>query len=149
VIRSFVQRALKQFALGQTEPGLNSMVLARKCYEFWMIDTRRDINDRRKLQPPKVIFRDEVASFMQDRNVDPLFKARLWAWLPLEFRRMTWDRLAAYFEELCAAQEPAWSVRLAFPEPAGMDAFRQEGLELEYRAPARRQDVELGKTHRD
>ena len=148
VLRSFVQRALKQLALGQTEAGVNSLALARKCYDFWMIDTTRDINDRRKLQPPRIIFRDELYAFVQDLKVDPLFKARLWDWLPLEFRQMTFDRLRPFLHELCAAQDPPWSVEKAFPEPPGMDEFRRHEADIDYRSPARRQDAEQGERYK-
>jgi hypothetical protein len=66
----------------------------------------------------------------------------LWKNLPLLQRQMTYDRLASYFQRLCEAQEPAWNVPAAFPEPLGMDEFRK--TEIETRGEPRRLDVEPG-----
>ncbi len=146
ILRSFIRRALKQFALGQTEVGITSMVRARQCYDYWMTDTSRDIDDRRKLQPPRLLFRDEVYSFMKDPQVAPLFKARLWRWLPLDHRQSTYDQLRPFFKRMCETQQPPWSLGLAFAEPSGMEEFRK--TEVEHRGPARRKDVELGERYK-
>ncbi len=37
----------------------------------------------------------------------------------------------------------------AFPEPAGMEGFREREDEIEYRGPARREDVERGERYRN
>jgi len=125
IIRGFVQRAFKEIALGRLAQGTNSLKLAVKCYDIWMLDTTRDFNDRRKLSAPRIILRDEIYAFMENRAVDPLFKARLWRNLPLEQRQMTFDRLKPVFDRLCGEQSPPWSPNKAFTEPPGMEEFRR------------------------
>jgi len=146
IVRSFTRRALKQFAVGQVSSGINSMRLARKCYDYWMIDTQKDLNERRKLQTPVVMLRDDVMAFMQDQQIEPLFKARLWRNLPLEQQQMAYDGLLPYLEKLCAEQQPPWAIERAFPEPPGMEEFRKNPPE--YRGEPRREDVEQGERFR-
>jgi len=147
VIRSFAQRALKQFALGLGKDGVQSLQRARNVYEYWTADTRKDINERRKMQPFIVIVRDEVENYLKHPNVAPLFKARLWRSLLRDqaganLARMSYDHLSAYFERLCAALDPPWDVNVAFEAPPGMEEFRKR--DVEYRGAPRRDDVEQG-----
>jgi hypothetical protein len=141
-IRGIVQRALKQFSLGLTSAAVASLRRARLCYDYWMTGTKADPTDRRKLQRPLIILRDEVDAYINRPDIGALFKARVWKNLPLELRQMTYDRLAPYFPKLCDAQSPPWAVAAAFPEPPGMNEFRRK--DIEYRAPGRREDAEQG-----
>ncbi len=125
IIGGFMKQALKQFSLGRTQAGLSALARARQCHEYWMIDTTRDINDRRKIPPPSILFRDHVEGFMKDARIDALGKARLWQGLPTQQRQMTYDRLQPTLEKLCEAQTPPWAVERAFPQPAGMEEFRR------------------------
>ncbi|MGB2986219.1 MAG: hypothetical protein WBE26_10080 [Phycisphaerae bacterium] len=147
LIRSFVRRALKQFSLGLTRAGVTSLVRARQCYEYWQIGTKNDPTERRQFQPPRVILRDEIEAYLKQREVAPLYKARLWKNLPLAQRQMTYDRLALYFKKLCEAQEPPWDVSVAFCEPPGMEAFRE--TEIETRGAPKREGVEQGERFKD
>ena len=146
IIGSFIRQALKQFSLGQTKAGLSSMVRARQCYDYWMIDTKIDLNDRRKLQEPPILLRDQVAGFMKEPRVDSLAKARLWRALPAEQRQMVYDGLQPFFQRLCDAQKPAWAVERAFPEPPAMDEFRRRKLDT-VGAP-RQEGVEQGERYK-
>ncbi len=146
VIRSFIQRGLKQFALSLTRAGVTSLRRARACYDYWTIDTKADINERRMMQPFRVILRDEIEAYMMYPRIAPLYKARLWKSLPLEQRQMTYDHLRPYFQRLCEEQNPQWDASLAFPEPPGMGEFRKE--EIDYRGAPRRKDVEQGERYR-
>jgi hypothetical protein len=146
IVRQFTRRALKQYALGQPQQALRSMSLARLCYEYWMIPTRKDVGERRALQPPEIMLRDEIISYMQDGHIDALFRANTWNNLPLRQKQMAYDTLRPYFEKLCAEQTPPWSIRRAFPEPAGMDEFRKQ--DIEYRGQPRREDVDPGQRFR-
>lgn len=125
ILRSLVDRGLKQFSLSQIGPGLRSLIRARFCYKFWMQDTRNDINERRMMQPFPIIVRDQVEGFMKSPTIGPMWKVRLWKSLPEEHRQMVYDRLLPQFVELCAAQSPQWSVEKSFPEPPDMEAARQ------------------------
>lgn len=147
IVRQFTRRALKFYSLGQRGPAVGAMAMARKCYDYWMNPTKRDINERRQLQPPEIMLRDEIYAYMQDQRFDPLFKARLWDNLPLRQRQMVYDTLAVYFDSLCAEQQPPWSVKQAFPEPPGMAEFRAE--DPEYRGAPRRTDVDEGERYKD
>lgn len=146
ILRSFIRRALKQFALAQTDAGITSMIRARQCYDYWMAATTGDLNERRKMQHPQKLFRDEIYAFMKDRQVDALFKARLWRRLPLEQRRMTYDELSPYFEKLCEAQQPPWALERAFTEPVGMEQFRRAGIER--RNELQQEDAERGQRYK-
>lgn len=149
-IRSFIRRSLKQFALGLTRGGVTSLRRARQAYDYWMLDTKGDINERRKMQPFVVILRDDVEAYMKRPQFAPLYKARLWTNLLRhrpEVNQMTYDHLLAYFERLCTAQNPPWDVNLAFEEPPAMDEFRKR--EIEYRGAPRREDVEEGEQFKD
>ncbi len=143
IVRQFTRRALKEFSLGQIQPAIGAMSLARKCYDYWMAPTNVDITERRKLQEPVVMLRDEIIEFIQDPRYEPLFKARLWKNLPLRQRQMAYDALAPYFKKLCAEQDPPWSIIRAFPEPPGMIEFRKTNIE--YRGAPRRKGVDEGK----
>ncbi len=142
LIRSLFKRALKQYSLGHKAAGRASVVRAKWCYKYWMQDTEVDFNERRKMQPFKLMFTDEMESFMNSPGVRPLSKAGLWKELPLEQRQMVFDRLRPYFERLCEVQKPPWDVHLAFGEPPGMEEFREN--EIETRGAARRKDLEEG-----
>jgi len=142
IVRTFARRALKQYSLNKNREAYTSMVRARQCYNIWMEGAHLELNDRAALQPPKVILRDEIEMFMKDAKYSPLFKARLWNNLPLKQRQMVFDILKPTFETICAERDPEWSVKRAFPEPPGMEEARKNLPE--YRAPARRTDVEEG-----
>ena len=129
IIRSFVERALKQFSLGQVSEAVKSIERAQKSHTVWSADTRVDFNDRRRLQPLRIILRDQIEAYVQSPSVAPLFKAKLWATLPLEQRQLVYDQLKPYFERLCVAQVPPWSVERAFPEPPGMEEARKRNIE--------------------
>ncbi|MFQ5590831.1 MAG: hypothetical protein ACE5HE_06700 [Phycisphaerae bacterium] len=130
LIGGLIQRGLKQLGLGQIQAGQRSFELARKSYDYWMQDVDKDPSDRRRLPDFPVMVRDETERFIQQPQILPLFKARLWKRLPLLQRQMSYDRLKPYFEELCARQDPPWNVELAFRLPPGMDEFRRQKLKL-------------------
>jgi hypothetical protein len=60
---------------------------------------------------------------------------------------MTYDQLRPVFDRLCAAQDPPWSLRRAFPEPPGMAQARERQIET-IGAP-RREGVDVGKRYKD
>jgi hypothetical protein len=125
IVGSFIERALKQFALGQADAGLNSMANAVKCYNFWMRDKAEDVKERRKLRDPRLQLRDQIEAFVTEPQYAALAKARLWRGLPLEQRQMVYDRLLPVFDKICQAQDPPWSLERAFPEPPGMEEYRR------------------------
>ncbi len=135
-IRSLVQRGLKQFALGLTRPGNTSLRRARQAYNYWMVDTAGDINERRMMQAFPILVRDEIESYMKRPDIAPLYKVSLWKPLPLYPRQLTYDHLLPYFQRLCETRVPPWDVTVAFDEPPGMDEFRKS--QPEYRGAPRR-----------
>jgi hypothetical protein len=54
---------------------------------------------------------------------------------------MAYDFLQPYFAQLCAAQDPPWSIEAAFGEPPGMDEYRASEITIR---GMRREDVEQG-----
>jgi hypothetical protein len=146
VIGGFIRQALKQFSLGHTQAGLSAMARAVQCYNFWTLDTAKDLNERRRLQPPRVLLRDHIEVFMQDGRIDPLAKARLWYGLPLEQRQMAYDRLVGVFERVCEMQSPPWAVERTFPEPPGMEEFRK--TEIETAGAPRQEGIDQGERYK-
>ncbi len=142
LIRSFVQRALKHFAIGNSRAAKTSLQRGRQAYNYWQIDTESDSNERRKLQFFRIMLRDEIEKYMTSPQVAALYKARLWKNLPLEQRQLTYDHLNVYFDKLCNSLVPPWNVAAAFPEPVGMEEYRRRNLEL--RGAPRREGVEEG-----
>ncbi|MEK6798515.1 MAG: hypothetical protein AABZ12_06095 [Planctomycetota bacterium] len=130
IVGTFIRNALKHFALGQPAQALHSLSLSRKCYDFWMADASKDINDRRKMQPPVLQLRDAIEQFFQEPSYDALGKARLWNALPLEQRRMVYDAMKPLFVRLCESQVPPWDALRAFPEPEGMEEFRRSEVDF-------------------
>jgi hypothetical protein len=147
IINQFLEQYLKRLSLGQEEQAEARLRTARLCHDFWMRDKRQDYNDRRKIQPLRVMLRDRIEVFMRSPQYQAFWKAMLWKHLDLTSRQLTYDRLRVYFVELCAAQDPPWSVREAFPEPEGMEAARQR--ELETVAPDRQEDRDQGSRYKD
>jgi len=141
LIRSFIARALKLYSIGQVEDAVRSMTRSRILYETWMKDTKVDPNDRRKMQPFRILLRDEMEAYMTSNEVAALFKVTLWNAVQLEPRQAIYDRLRPYLVRLCEAQSPPWSIDKAFPEPPGMEAYRQQ--EPIYRGE-QKEDVEQG-----
>lgn len=129
IIRSFIQRALKQLSIGQADAATRSLQRAKACRERWMADTRVDFNDRRKMQEFPILFRDQAELYLQSPEIAPLFKVTLWDALPLAQRQAVYDRLQTYFVKLCGQQKPPWSVTKAFPEPPGMEEARQRQID--------------------
>jgi hypothetical protein len=142
IIRRFITRSLKEVCLGEKRASLADLRRARQCYDVYMEDMRVDINDRRKMQPFRIIYRDEIESFLKEPGVGPLFKVRLWKELALEQRQMTYDHVLPYLEKLCESQVPPWDATKAFDEPPGMEEFRKQ--EIEYRGAPRTEGVEQG-----
>ncbi|MCH8252095.1 MAG: hypothetical protein IID36_06560 [Planctomycetes bacterium] len=145
IVRSFIQKSLKQLSLGLDQPSLRSLQFARVCYDEWMGETTIDINDRRKMQQFRKIRWDAIDGFMRDIRLVPLAKHRLWKRLDIDGRGFTYDRLKPYFDDLCAAQDPPWSVARAFAEPPGMEQYRS--FEIETRGGARQEGIEQGERH--
>jgi len=141
IIGSFVRQAMKYYALSEVRQGTTAFLMAQECYKFWMRDTENDINDRRKMDSPRVQLRDNIESFIADTKFRPLAKARLWRHLPLEARQMSFDKLLPTFKTICEAQTPPWDVQRAFPEPPGMEAARKRKIDFIGR---RREDVQQG-----
>ncbi len=145
-IRGFVRRALKQYALGLTNAGNVSVSRAQKAFEIWQIDTKVDINERRKLQDIPIVIRDEIESYMTQPTVAPLYKARLWKNLPIRFQQMSYDHLLPYLERLCDGQDPKWKVELAFEGPPGMEEFRK--TTPDYRGALKRDERDQGSRYK-
>ena len=142
LIRSLVTRGLKHYSLNQPRQAVTLMERAKQCRAYWMkgADTAR--NERVFMQEFPVILRDQIEQFVESPTIKPLFKARLWKHLPLFPRQLAYDALLPYFEKMCAAQEPPWSTRIAFPEPPGMEEARKREVRT---VGKRRKDVDQGK----
>jgi hypothetical protein len=145
-VRTLIGNALKRYSLDMGESAFNSLLLARKAYEYWMTDTRNDINQRRQLQTFQLIVRDEIEAFLTNHAIAALYKASLWRNLStqsVDLCQMVYDRVAPYFQKLCEVQTPPWDVKVAFPEPPGMAEFRLKEA-IEFRGAPRRKDAEEG-----
>ena len=124
IVRSLLFESLKYLSLGRNREAARALQRAQKCHEYWMADTKLDINERRKMPELRVMLRDSVEDFMLSPQFTPYAKACLWHKLDLQYQQLTYDRLLPYFTQLCAAQQPPWSVARSFPEPPGMEQVR-------------------------
>jgi len=127
IVRNFIDRALKHYSVGEQAEAVRALKRGRLAYNQWMKDTKVDINDRRKLQPYRILFDDQIESFIRSARIAPLYKASLWRSLPLEQRQEVYDYLRPNFEKLAESQDPPWSLAKAFPVPADMDQARRGG----------------------
>jgi hypothetical protein len=85
------------------------------------------MSESKKLPPFYEMQIDALLFFMARpamAPVDTVHKTKLWWATPIFLKRATYDRLFDLFREECAQ----WKFDLdkAFPEPPGMDAFREE-----------------------
>ena len=128
IISSQIFKSLKYLSLGEHELSVRSLSLARKMYDYWTQDVLADPNERRKMQPIKIQYRDMVIAFMQSPRFKRTAKLVLWSQIPLANQRYAYDRLLPLFIKLCAAEDPAWNVAKAFPEPPAMETFRRKSL---------------------
>lgn len=131
LIGKFIAKAFRDLALGNVQSARTS---ARNAMEFWREYHAEviaiDRVDRRKLQPFNVMMGDQLAAYMMDETNAPIYKARLWDRLAVKSvpKKVAWDRIVPYLDELCAKQTPPWDRNKAFPEPPDMEKFREEGV---------------------
>lgn len=128
LIRSMLDRGLKQFALRQNRAASRSFQLAHLSYKEWEKDLFNDVHERRLMPPFDVMVRDQIERFMTQTRVAPLYKATLWKNIlrtSPKYGQMTYDRLRPYFQEQCNALDPPWDVTIAFPEPPAMETYRK------------------------
>jgi hypothetical protein len=109
------------------------MKWAKKGWTYYMKDKGIKIagSARRDLPPLREMRNDALLHFLRLPQVAPIHKARLWHNLDLPTRQAAYDRLKPYFEELCAAQDPPFAPVKTFPEPPGMEEFRQTNVTVE------------------
>lgn len=143
LIRSQFLRSLKYRSMGEDELSVRAAHLARRAYDYWMNDVVADPNERRKMQPIRVQYRDALIAFMESPQFQPLAKVTLWKRIALKEQQYAYDALRPYFVKLCAEQDPPWSVQKAFPQPPGMDEFRKRNLDY-VDTPEGREDIGHG-----
>jgi hypothetical protein len=125
-IGAWLIRSLKWLSLGDAERSAGALNWANTAWHYYMKDKTQDVGDteRRHLPPLAKMRADAVVEFMQAPEFYIMHKVRLWNALGVETRRMTYDRLAPFFEYLCDITEPPLDVTKAFPEPPGMEEYR-------------------------
>ncbi|RJP30482.1 MAG: hypothetical protein C4547_16655 [Phycisphaerales bacterium] len=130
LIGKFIGKALTDLALGNVQAALTSMQHARESWREYHSELGLDRVDRRRLQPFNVMVGDQLVSYMTLDQIPAIYKARLWKRLADEgdSKKIAWDRIRPYLDHLCAAQSPPWNIEKAFPEPPGMEAFRESGV---------------------
>jgi hypothetical protein len=143
IIGSQLLQSLKYLSLGEQQLSARSYQLAKLALKYWTQDTTIDPNERRKMQPLEVQYRDAVMAYMQSPQIKPLAKVTLWNGMTLKSQRYAYDDLLPLFVKLCAEQDPPWSSTKAFPEPPGMDAFRKKTLDY-VDTPKGRDDIQQG-----
>jgi hypothetical protein len=137
IVRGFLLRSLKHLSLGQEQPARKAFGWAKRCYEIWQKDIIIDVNERRQMQPMRILYRDAIIAFMTHPAIEPLAKANLWLRLEQEPRQLAYDHLLPNFQGICDAQDPPWTLERAFPEPPGMKEFRELLIDVRGAPPAR------------
>ncbi|MFQ5490196.1 MAG: hypothetical protein ACE5GE_05690 [Phycisphaerae bacterium] len=142
----FLWRSLRELALGDVERSTALFEEAKKVYQYYMKEIAAgDRLNRRKLERIPVIWRDVLIAYLQNAGVSPHHKARVWSRLDLRSRQMAWDSVLVSLTELCRRQSPPWAVEKAFPEPAGMEAYRANPIQERGRETS---DVDEGERDR-
>ncbi len=128
IIGNQLLRSLKYLSLGEEQLSARPYHIAELAHKYWTQDTKIDPNERRKMQPMEILYRDAVIAYMQSPRIKPLAKVTLWNRMTLARQQYAYDKLLPLFVELCARHDPPWGVAKAFPEPPNMEAFRKRSL---------------------
>jgi len=124
-IHNLISRSLAQLAIGDLDGSVRSMDIAKDGWEYYMKDKWIDLNSRRQLEPLRIMRRDALIDFLLSPQVPLLHRARLWRNVDLDVRRMTHDYVIAQLTEMCDGNVPPFETAKAFPEPPGMEEYRQ------------------------
>jgi hypothetical protein len=125
-INAWLDAAFAQLSLGNYAEYDNLVKLARELHRNYH-ESSPVMSESKKLPPFYEMQIDALLFFMARpamAPVDTVHKTKLWWATPIFLKRATYDRLFDLFREECAQ----WKFDLdkAFPEPPGMDAFREE-----------------------
>ena len=115
-------RSLRELSLGREDI---SKGFIERAAIVWRSYTADNIGFKNQLPPLNILRRDAIIVFMQSPVVPTAYKARLWARLDEQARRMTYDALLPYITQLCASGDPPLSVAKFLPQPPGMEAYRE------------------------
>ncbi len=126
---------------------------AGEMWEYYMKDLKSDRIDRRKMDPLPYLYADAAKAFLSADGVDIIYQVRAWEklqrplaealpeWEGPTTQQIIYDDLRDYFVARCEAHDPPLDVSKAFPEPAGMDDYRQNPIQ---RAKTMDEDVSEG-----
>jgi len=97
--------------------------------------TSEGLRERMSLPPFDKMFADQLGQVLKEPGLPLSMKTRAWRSAPEQIRRMVWDQVRAKLYEQARAQ--GWDAEKAFPEPPGMEPFRERGGVKEGPTPAR------------
>ena len=129
LINVLMYRSLWELAQGNAEQSLWMTAAARSAYKYYMSDKWTDRGGRRKLPKLVILRADAALSFLGNPAVAMVHKTRLWQALELQTRQMAWDRIEPVLDEFCKRHQPPLDLAKAFPQPPGMDEYRQKPVE--------------------
>jgi hypothetical protein len=127
-IDAMIRQSLEQgLAYGRMDTFNRCIKLAQQMHTKFNsrgITTTIAPQDRMKILPWEQTLLDSYVSYMKQEAVDPLTRARIWMNTPLILKQKTYDQLLPAMSE----QMPRYGldVNLAFPEPEGMGAIRNQ-----------------------
>lgn len=126
VIRGLQAQALEAYSTDAVDFAANVEELARTLHEEWNAD-RQGVGANRNLLPPfDEIYADTFRAYLSmpaRTYLHVLDKARLWGTAPLFIRQRVFDPMQEQFTAECSAFR--FKVDRAFPEPAGMESYRE------------------------
>ncbi len=128
VIDGWLNNAYAQLAAGDTEGYVRLVQAAQEYHENYMVKKRDDPTVGRQKIPEFLDLQiDAFGNWLASPATSPLRsldKVRLWGVAPLYLRQAVYDDLRPLFESECNLWD--FDLNQAFPEPPGMDVYRQQ-----------------------
>ncbi|MFQ6049309.1 MAG: hypothetical protein ACE5K7_08095, partial [Phycisphaerae bacterium] len=100
-------------------------------------DKREDLTARRQLPPFEQMKAGALATYLLYGPLHEIYKVQLWRTVPVALKRTIYDQVRPGLQQICTRAE--WDIHKAFPEPPGMQQYRQTHRPLE---PARQASPE-------
>jgi tetratricopeptide (TPR) repeat protein len=128
-IDAMIQRAMREgLAVGSATTYARYLELAEKVREKYMKNavTTATVNEslsRMGIPPIRKLVEESMLQAMQSPSYALLFRARVWANMPLEIRQRIFDRMKDVTYQ--QAQQSGYDPARMFPEPEGMDEVRK------------------------
>ena len=122
LLTSLMQSAYVYLASGRADLSNANMAKALELYNWYQEDRTDEAGGRRALPPLDVIRANNLAGFVTDPNWPILLRSIVWNKEGEKVKQWAYDEIKEPLAQACA--EEGYDMSKAFPEPAGMEAFR-------------------------